>query len=775
MKTLDKEPFQDDIDRYQMMINSAPIGISMTRDEIILSVNPFLVQMFGYNDLEELQGKSVSMLFPSNLRELMIKRNLNREKGKPEPSSYQFTGLRKDGTIFPIYINVKVMKWPEGFTTVAFVQDITEQREFEQRHMENEKRYRAMFENTPEAILILDYDLGKFVEVNERAEKFFRMKAKDLMKIGLSDISPKYQANGRLSIEYEIEGLTKTLDGEKPIIDWILQDSEGIKINCEVRLANVSTKNKNLVRVSIIDNEEKIQSANLLRESEAKYRTLVESAPEAIIVYNNDTGKFVDANENMAILIGVEKEKIFHMTPPDLYGTNINPNETSEAIQNRINRVLSGQEVLTEVIVKHISGKKIPCELRMVKLPSAKGSLIRGSFIDITPRKNAEKELQIVRDQLFQAQKIEAIGRIAGGIAHDFNNLLTIITGYSKLMLFDLDPKDAIYEYIEKINEASETGAMLTKQLLSFSRKRILKPKIMNITELLHKLGNLISSIIPSNFEFELNIVQNLKNVKIDPSQIEQVIMNLAINSKDAMPDGGKIILRANNLENRAMTSLDTSNDYIHISLEDTGVGMSEETLSKVFEPFFTTKPVDQGTGLGLATAYGIISQSGGIITVESDLGKGTVFHIYLPVVYGNELNIKDQSKRKIAKSLSTKKTILLVDDDVTIRHLLEEILSRNNYVILGATTPEDAIKISDIYEDEIDLLLTDIIMPNMNGLEMSKKIKEKRKDIKILFITGYSNLDIVNEIKEGGYDIIEKPFTPTDLTSKIIEYFRFK
>jgi len=392
---------------------------------------------------------------------------------------------------------------------------------------------------------------------------------------------------------------------------------------------------------------------------------------------------------------------------------------------------------------------------------------------DITELKRAEEEKVALQDQLRQSQKAEAIGRLAGGIAHDFNNLLTVIKGYSQLSCMELKEGDTLRGNIEEIQKAAERAASLTRQLLAFSRRQVMEMKVVDLNTLLRDVGKMLRRVIGEDIELVIQPAGDLGGVRADVGQVEQVIMNLAVNAKDAMPSGGKLIIETANVdldESYARSHLDVKpGSYVMFSVSDTGAGMAPEVRERIFEPFFTTKETGKGTGLGLSTAYGIVKQSKGHIWVYSVQGKGTIFKIYLPRV---DEPLEEIRKEVLKKELpGGNETILIVEDEEEVRKLAGRILERQGYRILETLNGDDALIACERSKSPIHLMLADVVMPGMSGTKLAKLLKPLYPEIKILYMSGYTDDAIVcHGVLEKGVNYIQKPFTMEGLTRKVRE-----
>lgn len=388
-------------------------------------------------------------------------------------------------------------------------------------------------------------------------------------------------------------------------------------------------------------------------------------------------------------------------------------------------------------------------------------------------RQQAEEALQEREEQLRQSQKMEAIGRLAGGIAHDFNNLLTAITGYSEVILRNLNEKDPLRPHASEIKKAGDRAAALTRQLLAFSRRQVLAPKVLDLNAVVSTLEKMLQRVIGEDIELVTVLGSELGSVKADPGQLEQVILNLAVNARDAMPDGGRLVIETANVEVEERgdhaSGWIPSGAFVLLSVSDTGTGMDEETRARIFEPFFTTKEKDKGTGLGLSTVYGIIKQSGGHISVHSEVNVGTSFRVYLPLVTEEVDVLELEEQPADADCPAGTETILLVEDEQLVRDLTRGILLTSGYKVLEAPHGGEALLICESYPGPIHLMLTDIVMPHLNGRELYERVCPLRPEMKVLFMSGYTDeaLPLSGRL-EPDSPFIEKPFTPDALTLKL-------
>ena len=490
-------------------------------------------------------------------------------------------------------------------------------------------------------------------------------------------------------------------------------------------------------------------------------RVLLEDSAEPMLVVDAETLAFLEVNQAAIDNYGYNRDEFRNMRLTDIV-----PREDRGHVTDAIRKDhLDGPGF---VEIRHILGNGQAVEVDMllhrIRYADKQAALIVPQ--DGTRRKQLE-------DQLRQAQKMEAVGMLAGGIAHDFNNLLTIINGYSQMLLGNLPEDDENRTSVEQIMKAGERAAELTRQLLTFSRRQVVRPKVLDLNAIVAGTAVMLRRLIGEHIELRIVAGPDLGRVHADPGQLEQVILNLAVNSRDAMPRGGTLILETHNVEldeeYAAQRNTLKPGRHVMLAVTDSGIGMDAQTRSHLFEPFFTTKAQGHGTGLGLSTVYGIIKQSGGDIVVYSEPGHGTCVKIYFPAV--NEVVTEDAAENRQSKAMAGSETILIVEDEEAVRKLVRRTLEKQGYQLLVAASGMEALDLLRHHEGPVHLVITDVIMPQMGGRQLAQELQAARPEIQVLFISGYTESSIVHR---GGLRkaeaFLQKPFTPLSLARRVRE-----
>jgi two-component system, cell cycle sensor histidine kinase and response regulator CckA len=545
-------------------------------------------------------------------------------------------------------------------------------------------------------------------------------------------------------------------------------ESENLTENLEghvtERTAQLAALNRNL------ENEitERRSAEAALRDSEGRYRMLFESNPFPMWVFDEESLSFLAVNEAAILHYGYSAEEFLAMTIKDIRPSS----DVAVLLDHIANGVRTPGEASSWRHQKK-DGTAIDVEITSSPISFTGRPAKFVLAIDVTERKKAEHNLKELEDQLRQSQKLEAIGQLAGGVAHDFNNLLTAIAGHSDMCLRQLSSDDPLRHRVQQIKKAGDRAAALTRQLLAFSRKQILQPKVIDLNDIVVDMNKMLRRLIGEDIHLMMGLGVDLGRVKADPNQIEQVLMNLSVNARDAMPKGGKLTIETSNVQvGEEFASYHMSvppGPYVMLAVSDTGSGMDAPTQARIFEPFFTTKEVGKGTGLGLATVYGIVKQSGGTIWVYSEVDCGTTFKIYLPSVAGSAPYVHiSEAERDLQKGTET---ILLVEDEEIVREMATEILRESGYSVIEAKHGAEALTLCTKYDGQIHLMLSDVVMPNMSGRELAGLLSPHRSEMKVLYMSGYTDDAIVHHgVLDEGTAFIAKPFSPDALSKKVRE-----
>jgi len=503
-----------------------------------------------------------------------------------------------------------------------------------------------------------------------------------------------------------------------------------------------------------------------LRESEGKYRLVFNNVPLGIFHYDTE-GVILSCNDKFVEIIGSSKEQLVGLNM-----LNLPDQEIVEAVRESI----GGNAWFYEGDYHSFTAEKVtPVRVFFTPLISEEGEIKGGAGIaeDITKRKQADAERESLQEQLLQSQKIESVGRLAGGVAHDYNNMLGVILGRAEMVLSKMDPDDPNHASMEAIMRAGKRSADLTRQLLAFARKQTIQPKVMNLNDTIESMLKMLRQIIGEHIDLSWQPARDLWTVEMDPVQVDQILANLCVNARDALPDMGKITIETENkiIDESYCTTHPESKPgrYVMLTVSDDGCGMDEETRSHIFDPFFTTKGVGEGTGLGLSTVYGIVKQNNGFINVYSELDKGTTFRIYIPQ---NGDTVSEETETKVTElPRGNGQRILLVEDEVVLLEMAKTMLEELGYQVKTASLPVEALSSLQGNTSGIDLLITDVVMPGMSGKELAGEVRKRCENVKVLFMSGYTANAIAHHgVLDKGVAFIQKPFSLCELAHKTEE-----
>ncbi len=634
-----------------------------------------------------------------------------------------------------------------------------EQARAEEARRQGEERFRALIEHGADAVALVAPD-GTLLFASHSIERllgftpaelvghpgFERVHPDDLPRVhaALRDIIANPGTPAGLELRWRHK------DGSWRYIDGVAVD----------RLAEPAV---GAIVVNFRDVSEHRTAEAALRDSEERYRTLVEGVRDIIFALSPE-GTISSLNPAFETITGWRREAW---------------------VGQPFERLVHAEDLplALELLGRVVRGELRPASQFRVRTAksdyrvgefSATPQLHEGRLVGILGIGRDVTERVQLEQQLRQAQKMEAVGRLAGGIAHDFNNILTAITGYADLLLEDLGATDPRRQDADEIHKAADRAAGLTRQLLAFSRQQVLQPTVLEVNKLVSDLEKMLRRLLGEDVALTTQLAPTTGRVKADPGQLEQVIMNLAVNARDAMPNGGKLTLETGNVDLDESYATDhypaRAGPFVMLAVSDTGTGMSEATQAHMFEPFFTTKEKGKGTGLGLATVYGIVKQSGGFIWVYSEVGHGTTFKLYLPRV--QELAERaSQPAQTPARAARGTETVLVVEDEAPVRSVARQVLERHGYTVLEAPSAEAALDIATRYSGAIHLLLTDVVMPGLNGRELATRLADLRPDARVIFMSGYTDDAVTRHgVLEPGSAYVQKPFTPDAIARKVRE-----
>ena len=717
---------------------------------------------------EEIYGRSCASLSatPDSWHEAVHPEDAERireEAWRPiEPHSFreiQYRILRPDGSIRWIVDRAYPVLDAQGNMILAFglAEDVTERKQAEIALQQSEARLHALVESIDELVVEMDVE-GTFLNIwTANEELLYRPREEMLGRrisqlIGeeffrpLAPIFRRVLETGRgENLEYPLEVVT----GKR----WFLARLTPIRRN------GASAKTLCMVVRDITGRKE---AEEKLRVSEEKFSKAFQASPDAIVISSLADGRLLDVNDVFLRMSGFSREEAIGRTSLEL-GLWFNPKERDQMVA-LLKRDGEVRDLEIRFIMKSSEARTILTSAHTIELAGIPSMIV--IMRDITERK-------LLEEQLRQAQKMEAVGRLAGGVAHDFNNLLVGLLGYSELMLKKLPPEGPLHRMAGEINSAAYRARDLTSRLLALSRHQLLQPKVLDFKAIVLQAERLLRPIIGEDIRMHLGLDPKTGFVKADPAQLEQVILNLALNARDAMPHGGTLSIETCNIQvDAADARLHAGlvpGSYVRLWVADTGHGMSPEVKARIFEPFFTTKESGSGGGLGLSTVYGIVKQSGGCITVTSEPGRGAAFAVYLPRV-NEPPDLKPRAPLPIEPRAGAER-VLLVEDERLVRNLVEEILAESGYCVLRAASGAEALRLSEETPEPIQLVITDVVMPEMSGPDLASRLGKLRPATRVLYMSGYTDDAVLSRkgLPENSA-FIQKPFTPDQFLRKVRE-----
>ncbi|HET7274663.1 MAG TPA: PAS domain S-box protein [Longimicrobiaceae bacterium] len=752
----------EDAERLRALVaSSSEMVVVVTTGGVIRAESPSVGKALGRQPGGLVGRSAFELVHPNDAAEVIDRFTRSIRKGSCE-DALELRLRRSDGTWGRYELQIPDRS-PELGADELIIRgrDVTALRRAES----GEHRLATILDATPEFVGTLDPN-GRVLYLNRAGRRMLDLSPDyDVSALNFPDLYSQAETERMLRDGLPTALATGIWSGETALIT---------ETGSEVPVAQVMLAHKSedgaveFVSVIARDIREQKQAEAALRRSEEHYRSLIENAQDVVHIMDRDgTIRYISPSV----------ERVLGYAPEFLVGTSafdIIHIDDVKRVENAFSRRVSesGPGDLIEIRLRHAHGHWRNFEMQANNLfhDAAVGGIVINSR-DITQRVEAESALKESQEQLLQSQKMEAVGRLAGGIAHDFNNLLTAIKGFTELLLLDFDSDDPRRSFASEIQGAAGRAAGLTRQLLAFSRKQVLQPKVLDLNVVVAEMENMLRRLIGEDFTLSTKLADGLGRVRADPGQVEQVVLNLAVNARDAMPGGGELTVQTSEVELTADGALPSDlapGPYVVLSVSDTGSGIDEATQAHIFEPFYTTKEQGKGTGLGLSTVYGIVKQSGGSVMLESEIGVGSTFRIYLPRVE-DELEVAPQ--RDDGGPVEGNETILLVEDELAVRALVRRVLTRYGYNVMEAENGPAAINLIRKDASPVDLLLTDVVMPGMSGRELGEQVFATHPAAKILYMSGYTDEAIVHHgVLEPGTAFLEKPFTPDILLRKVRE-----
>jgi PAS domain S-box-containing protein len=751
------------------MFDLAAVGIAQAdpRTGRWLRVNQKMCAITGY-DADELLGMRISELTHPDDRQADSEAFQRVVRGEQPDYRLEKRYVRKDGTVAWVNVNMTVIRDADGqpTRTIATIEDIVERRQAAEALIASEVRYRRLFEAARDGILILDADTGIVLDVNPFLVELLGFTHEQFLGKRIWELGPFKDIFANLDKFLQLQGYVRYDD--KP-----LQCADGRRIAVEFVSNVYQVDHHKVIQCNVRDISARQRADDALRQSEQRYRAVERSAADAIITANGD-GAIIGWNPAAQMMFGYTEaeacgQPITSMIPSQYRGR---PQQGLEALDcggksHAVARTL-------ELMGLRKDGNEFPLELSVATWEGADGRLFSGIIRDITERRRAQEVHDKLQAQLLQAQKMEAVGSLAGGVAHDFNNMLTVVKGCAEMALEKLPPADPVRADVEEILGAADRSAALVRQLLAFARKQTIAPKVLDLNDTIAPMLTMLKQLIGEGVELVWKPGTDLWPVNMDPSQIGQILVNLVINARDAIARVGRVTVETAGARiDEAYCTLRpyfVPGIYVMLMVSDDGCGMDEKTQAQIFEPFFSTKPLGEGTGLGLATVYGIVKQNGGFINVYSEPGHGAMFAIYLPALE-SEAPIVTAGPRESESAVASSgpKTVLLVEDDAALLALGRRMLERLGYTVLAAGGPIQAIELIKAFPGEIHLLMTDVVMPEMNGRELQRVLAALRPGLKCLFTSGYTS-DVIADhgVLDEGIHFLQKPFSRKTLAEKV-------
>ena len=754
--------------KFRGLLEAAPDAIVVLDDRGRIGLaNGQVERLFGYAR-EELVGRPVETLVPEWSRAVHARDPsgyLTDPRPRPIEPGMELTARRKNGESFPAEIYLSPIETEEGQLVAAAIRDVSDRKRAE----EAQAWLASIVQSSHDAIVGASLD-GAVTSWNPGAERLYGYTADEMIGGRLDVVIPPD------STDEEVAMLGRVVHGKR------VEEYQSKRVHKDGRVIDVSVTLSAIAHSNIV-----VGVASIVRDvterqrADVKLRGLLDAAPDAVLGLGAD-GRIVLVNAQVGRLFGYRRDEIIgqpvEILVPDIpvigraYFAEADPRPTTAGIQ---------------LAARRKDGTEFPAEISLSALETQDGLLVSAAVRDVSERIEEQAERERLKAQaererlerrLHQSQRLESLGQLAGGVAHDFNNLLAVILNYTSFIAENLDAppngddrerREAVRSDVEQVQRAAERATRLTHQLLAFARREVVRPELLSLNHVIGEMEQLLRRTIGEHVELVTSLDPDLSRVMADPGQIEQVLVNLAVNARDAMPSGGELNIDTQNLwideEYAARRTGISVGPHVRLRVSDSGTGMERDVAARAFEPFFSKKAKGEGSGLGLATVYGIVTQAGGDVELDSELGTGTTFSAVFPAAHESASHVE---KPADAPSVGRGETVLIVEDEEAMREVTRRILTRNGYTVITAEGGQEALTLAAEHAGDIHLLVTDVVMPQMLGKEVAERVLAIRPDIRVLFMSGYAHPVLASKgTLDPGVTLIEKPFTEAALLAK--------
>jgi two-component system, cell cycle sensor histidine kinase and response regulator CckA len=750
---------------HVILDNALDAVISMNASGVITDWNAQAERIFGWPRAEALGRRMSDTIIPERYRERHesgLKKFLLTGEGSVLNKRIEISALDRSGREFPVELAISPAKVTEEWAFSAFIRDLTERKEAETALRAGEKRYRELFENSPIGLYTSTPD-GALLDVNSAMVSMFGYPDREsLLAVSATslylDPAEREEWLAQQTSEIDVLDVDVRLLRRDGTTIWA-RDTTHVKRGVDGFVV--------LYEGALEDITDRVKAESALQANERRLTQILEAVPLGILVSDSE-GRIMFVNAAAQQILG--QDIVADASVTDLarvYNSYVaGTNDIYPIERNPIARALAGEAFAVDDVEIREGGRIISLSVQGAPILNSEGAIVAAAlaFSDVTEKKALEGQLR-------QSSKMEAVGQLAGGVAHDFNNLLTVIMSYGSMLLDRLGPEDESREDVQEIAAAAVRAAGLTRQLLAFSRQQVLQPRVVNINAVIIDVEKMLRRIIGEDVELQTSLAPDLAAIHADPGQLEQILMNLVVNARDAMSGGGRVCISTSNAElpadPKAGAPFNAGGPCVILSVSDTGAGMTPDILQRIFDPFFTTKAPGYGTGLGLSTVYGIVKQSGGEIHVDSELGAGSTITLYFPRFTGSAQTLADVVMPSASSCGS--ETILLVEDDANLRSLVARVLTGRGYRVHMADTGVAGLAIASDPLIQLDAVIADVVMPGMNGRELVEKLLAANPGLGCLFMSGYTDDEILRRgVSRGEAAFLQKPFTPDQLAQSL-------